>query len=394
MTLPAPLRPDIDFARADLPDLHDVLDELRESAGVVRIMYMGAPCWLITRFAELKEAFSDEEHFPSAAAYRVHSEPSMGRTMQTMSGEQHRMNRALVSNAFFPKQVRGYIEAIIEPEAERWLAAIEGMERVDLVEAFSRPFPFSVITRMLGIPVHDERLCLEWAVKLIDYPWDPEGAMRAKAGFDAYMLPLIAERRAAPGGDLISLLATAQLEGQALTDEEIMSFFRLLFPAGADTTYKNLGSLLAHVLADPALRERALRSDADREAIVQEGLRIEPPTSLLPRRCDKDRLLGGQQIRAGDWILFGITPGNNDPAVFPEPRRFDPDRSNKNMAFGHGVHFCLGSHLARRELETALKVLLRRYPQMRLVPDEPVEIVSAVLRGPRALWVEPGPRAS
>ena len=394
MNTTAVLMPEIDFSRADLPDLHRVLDELRAVGPVVRVLHHGGPCWLITRFAELKDAFSDEEHFPSEAAYRVHSEPSMGRTMQTMSGEQHRMNRGLVSNAFFPKQVRGYIEAIIEPEAERWLAAIEGQPKVDLVQAFSRPFPFSVITRMLGIPVHDEGLFLEWAAKLIDYPWDPEGAMRAKAGFDAYMLPLIAERRASPGDDLVSLLATAQLEGQALTDEEIMSFFRLLFPAGSDTTYKNLGSLLAYVLADPVLRERAQGSDADREAIVQEGLRIEPPTSLLPRRCGKDRMLGGQQIRAGDWILFGITPGNNDPAVFPEPRRFDPDRTNKNMAFGHGVHFCLGSHLARRELEAALKLLLRRYPQMRLVPGEPVEIVSAVLRGPRALWVEPGPRTA
>jgi cytochrome P450 len=318
----------------------------------------------------------------------------MGRTMQTMSGTQHRLNRALVSNAFFPKQVRSYVGTVVEPEAVRWLRAFAGEERVDLVERFTRPYPFSVITRLLGIPVHDERLFLEWALKLIDYPWDPEGALRARAGFDAYMVPLIAARRARPADDVVSLLAQARLEGAALEDEEILAFCRLIFPAGSDTTYKNLGSLLSHVLSDPGLRERARGSDTDREALVQEGLRIEPPTALLPRRCARECDLGGQHIAAGDWILFGITAANNDPAVFPEPRRFDPDRAGKNLAFGHGEHFCLGSHLARRELESALKQVFAIYPGMRLASGAPFEIVSAVLRGPRALWVEPGPEAA
>jgi cytochrome P450 len=381
----------IDFAHAELPDLHAVLDELRARAAVVRVVYHGAPCWLITRFAELRAAFADETRFPSEAAYRVHSEPSMGRTMQTMSGELHRVNRALVSNAFFPKAVRGYAEALVEPEAERWLRAIAGSTRVDLVQAFTRPYPFSVITRLLGIPVTDERLFLEWALKLIDYPWDPAGAMAAKAGFDAYMIPLIASRRATPAADVVSTLATARLDGVALGDEEILSFCRLLFPAGSDTTYKILGSLLANVLANPSLRERAAGSDADREALVQEGLRIEPPTALLPRRCAQACELGGQRIEAGDWILFGIAAANNDPLVFADPRRFDPARTNKHLAFGHGEHFCLGSHLARSELAAALKLMFRLYPHIRLCADAPPEIIGAVLRGPRTLWAEPDP---
>jgi cytochrome P450 len=393
MSMPAPLLPDIDFATAPLPDLHAVLDVLRERGAVVPVRFHRGPCWLITRFAELRQAFSDEEHFPSEAAYRIHSEPSMGRTMQTMSGEVHRLNRALVSAAFFPKAVRGYVGPLVEPEARRWLRAFAGRSRVDLVKDFTRPFPFSVITRMLGIPVHDEQLFLEWAIKLIDYPWDPEGALRAKAGFDAYMIPLIARRRADPADDVVSTLATARLDGVALSDEEILAFCRLLFPAGSDTTYKNLGSLLAFVLADERLREMARGSDADREALVQEGLRIEPPTALLPRLCAKECELGGQRIGAGEWILFGISAANNDPSVFAEPRRFDPARSAKHLAFGHGEHFCLGSHLARRELEAALKTLFEVYPRMRLAPGEPIEIVSAVLRGPSALWVEPGEAA-
>jgi cytochrome P450 len=213
--------------------------------------------------------------------------------------------------------------------------------------------------------------------------------MRAKAEFDAYMIPLISARRTTPGEDVVSQLATAELEGAQLTDEEILSFCRLLFPAGSDTTYKNLGSLLYAVLANPGLRERAMAGDAEREALVQEGLRWEPPTALLPRMCSKDTSLGGQDIRKGDWILFGITAANNDPEVFESPRRFDPDRSSKHLAFGHGEHFCLGSHLARRELEGALKLVFESFPRMSLIAERPVEIVSAVLRGPRELWVRP-----
>ena len=110
---------------------------------------------------------------------------------------------------------------------------------------------------------------------------------------------------------------------------------------------------------------------------------------MLPRRASKDSELGGVAIKEGEWILFGITAANNDPDVFPEPRRFDPNRDNKNLAFGHGEHFCLGSHLARSELEAAVKIIFQRYPRMCLVPGRPVEFVGAVLRGTRELWVTP-----
>ncbi|MDB5395635.1 MAG: putative cytochrome, partial [Rhodospirillales bacterium] len=103
-----------------------------------------------------------------------------------------------------------------------------------------------------------------------------------------------------------------------------------------------------------------------------------------------DVRLGGAPIKKGDWVLFGITAANNDPKVFPNPRKFDPSRDNRELiSFGRGVHFCLGMHLARRELETALKVVFERYPDMRLTPGSKVEYVGGVLRGPRELRVQP-----
>ena len=384
-----PVRPDIDFAYAEAPDFHAILDELRAVGPVVPVRYHDEINFLFTTYAEVRAAYADEEHFASAAAYKIHAEPSQGRTLQVMEGEEHRINRLLVSRPFLPGQVKHYIEGCITEEANRRLDAIEGQREVDMVAAFARPFPFSVITRLLGLPIHDESLFLEWAIKIIDYPWDPEGALRARRGFEDYLRPILKERREKPGDDVVSLLATAEIEDRSLTDDEIFAFCLLLFPAGSDTAYKNLGSLLYAILSTPGMRERAKGSDKDRDDLVQEGLRWQPPVALQPRRCSADTIVAGVEISAGTPVLFGVTAANNDPAIFPDPHRFDPDRPNKNqhLAFGHGEHFCLGSHLARRELETAIKLIFERFPDMELIQERPVEIVGCVLRGPREVWV-------
>jgi cytochrome P450 len=390
----APLMPEIDFAYDEVIDLHDRLEALRAHGPVVPVKYLGAPVWLILDHAELDLAFNDLEHFDPRDGYKVISEPSMGRTLQTMTGDEHRVNRASVAPPFLPAKVRSYVEPLIEPIAEALMDRIDGCREVDFVKAFTRPYPFTVITRLLGIPVADEAMLLDWAVKLIDFPWDPDGAVRAKTEFDRYMQGIIDARRRDPTGDFVSMLVEAEFEGQRLDDERILSFFRLLFPAGSDTTYLNAGSLFACVLADPDLRALARGTDKDREALVAEGLRWQPPTALLPRMATGDVVLGGVSIRKGDWTLFGITAANSDPKVFPDPRRFDPARDNRALiSFGRGVHFCLGMHLARRELETALRVVLRRYPDIRLKPGAPVAFVGGVLRGPRELWVQPYGRA-
>jgi len=386
----APLMPEVDFAYDEIPDLHDRLARLRGHGPVVRIKYLGAPVWAILDHQELNQAFNDLEHFDPGDGYRLISAPSMGMTLQTMSGEQHRLARAAVAAPFLPASVRGYVEALIEPIAHELMDRIEGQREVEFVQGFTRPYPFTVITRLLGIPVSDEAMLLEWAVKLIDFPWDPEGALQSKAAFDAYMLRILAERRRAPTDDFVSMLIKAEVEGRTMDDEAILSLFRLLFPAGSDTTYKNAGSLFAAVLGDPALRALARQGEKERAAIATEGLRWEAPTAMLPRLATGDIRLGGADIRKGDWLLFGITAANNDPKVFPDPRKFDPSRDHRQLiSFGRGVHFCLGMHLARRELETALKVVFERYPKMRLKPGAEIEFVGGVLRGPREIWVQP-----
>lgn len=179
--------PDIDFAYDPLPNLHEVLDDLREIGPVVPVQYLGKPAWMITRFDELRQAFADEQHFEAAASYQEIALPSMGRTMQAMSGEEHRINRGLVSGSFFPAQIRALAESLVIPVAEELLDKLKGKDEVDFVTEFTRPYPFTVISRMLGLPVTDQEQMLEWAVKLIDYPWDPEGALKAKQDFSDYL---------------------------------------------------------------------------------------------------------------------------------------------------------------------------------------------------------------
>lgn len=387
------LLPELDFAHADAPDLEALIDSTREHGPVVHVRYHGQIAVLITGYEEVRAAFADEENFASKEFYAEHVEPSQGRTLQAMAGPEHRRNRGLVSRSFVPRRVAEYISGPISEEAVRCVEALAGEASVDLVERFARPFPFSVIARLLGLPVEDEARFLDWALKLIEYPWDPEGALRARDEFTAYMKPVLDRRRDAPGEDVLSMLATTEVDGERLDDEEIFAFCRLLFPAGSDTAYKNLGSLLAAILTTPGMRERAQGSDQDRDDLVQEGLRLHPPVALQPRACSKDTEFCGVKITAGTPMLFGIHAANRDASVFPDPHRFDPDRPNHNqhLSFGHGEHFCLGSHLARRELETGIKVLFERFPQIELEPGREIVFSHCVIRGPRDLWVRPEP---
>lgn len=387
----SPLMADIDFAMNEVPDLYALYDRLRDYGPVAPIRFMGQPAWAILGHAELDRAYNDPENFSPHVAYRRLQEPSMGRALMTLVGEEHRQTRAMVTPAFVPSMVRSCIQALIEPVAHEVLDRIAAREEVDLVREFAQPFPFTVITRLLGIPVDDEALFLRWAVKLIDYPWDPEGALQAKEEFGAYMLRIIEERRRIPGEDFVSKLVQAEHEGRRLDDEQLLALFRFLFPAGSDTTYKNVGSLFAAVLGDPAMRALAAKGDAERAALVLEALRWEAPAAMMPRIATGSTELGGVRIREGDWVAFAIAAANNDPVKFADPRRFDPARDNRDLiSFGRGAHFCVGMHLALRELETALRVVLQRFPALRLKPDAPVEMIGGVMRGPRALWVELG----
>jgi len=378
----------IDFANDEVPTLHDVLADLRGRYAIAPVQYHGEVSFMITRFHALQDAMADDEAFPSAAAYLRQSAPSMGKTIQCMGGQEHRRNRALVSVGFRPRIMKEFVEAFLTPVAHELVDRFIARGEAELVAEYTTRYAFTVITRLLDFPPTDFEKLKRWGDGLIAFPWDPDFAMQAKREFDAYLKPLIDQRRREPGDDLLSQLCIAEIEGERLTDEEIYSFLRLLYPAGADTTYRGLGSMMYGVLTHPEVFE-AVKADPDFvPTVVHESLRWEPPTALLPRFAPKEIQWAGTTIPGGSQVNFAITSANRDAEVFSNPEKFDPWRKEKEfLTFGHGLHFCLGSHLARREMEVSLKVLSERLPDLAIVDPEKVRITGTVLRGPKTLPV-------
>jgi cytochrome P450 len=382
-----PVLPHVDFGIDPLPDLYAHIDVLRrEGRRVAPVRYIEGIAWLLIDYDDVEAAYSNEGGLPAAPAYRRHSVPSQGVTLLAMAGEQHRINRALVSGPFQPGAIRALVEPLLEPVANRLIDGFGDARALDLVDRFTHPYPFAIISELVGIPEADRNHFMATVLLLFRYPWEPERALAARRDVTDYLTPLIHERRREPRSDLISRLATAEVEGHLLSDEEICSFIRLLYPAGAETTYLTLGSLLLEVLSDASLHRRLLEDPTLRAAAVEEALRRHSATALMPRYTEQPIEIGGAAIPADSWILFGNGPAAHDPAHFPQAEQFRLDRGpNRHLAFGKGPHFCLGSHLARAELRLAFGLLLDRLPGLRLAGE--AQIAGSVLRGVRSLPV-------
>ena len=384
---------DVDLALDDVPDLPALLHEIRSTHPAAWVRCFGERALLFCSHDLVEAAFRDEETFPSAAFYSAVTTEVMGRNIQSMYGTEHRVKRALLSPTFRPRLMPGLVEPLLEPLAHELVDRMVARGgQADLVADFTRIYPFRIILRMLGLPPHAEQEVQRWAIGILDIQQHYEQALQCAEEFTDFVKPILDERRTAPGDDLLSALATAEVEGERLTDEEIMAFLKLLFPAGADTTYLNLGStlyaLLTHrdqldyVRADPSIRCRLA---------AEEGLRWYPAVPLLPRRNPRDVVWKGISIPADTPLVFGVLGANRDPAVFDDPDSFNVERQASNgLTFGQGVHFCLGAHLARAELDAALRIILERLPNLRLVEDSDVRITGSfvqLLQGPNRLPV-------
>jgi cytochrome P450 len=392
ITMPTELDDDVDVILEDLPDVAATLHALRARKPALWARGFGQPALLLLSHELVNAAFRDEDTFPSADFYSHVVTDVLGRNLQCMRGEEHRINRALVSPAFRQRLMPTLVPPMLEPIAHELIDRVEANGHADLVADFTSRYPFIVITRMLGLPRHNEPEIKRWALGMLDIQNRYDDAVQCSREFMAFVEPILRERRTDPGDDLLSTLATTEVEGQRLSDEEIFNFLRLLFPAGADTTYLGLGSTLHSLLTNP-----------DQLAIVQEdpatwcrpageeGIRLNPPTAWIPRVNPRDVVWHDIPIPAGAPMFLGIMAANRDPAAFPDPDRFDVRRQPKNvMTFGFGVHFCLGAALARAEIETALLVILERLPGLRLDDDPGVRISGTIhhlLRGPNRLPV-------
>jgi cytochrome P450 len=291
----------------------------------------------------------------------------------------HHQLRRLVGAAFSPKVVTGLVPRITEVTHEL-LDATGGATEFDLVSALAYPLPVTVIAELLGLPVSDRELFRTWADKLFTLdvvdPNDPELARKldeATADMVAYLHEHCVDRRAHPQEDLISRLVTVEVDGQRLADEEVVNFAFVLLLAGHVTTTALLGNTVLCLDAHPEVWAELHADRSLVEATIEEVLRYRTPFTQVARVTMAETELGGQVIPADALISPWLLSANRDEREFPDPDRFDIHRSPRHLAFGYGIHFCIGQLLARVEGRVAVGVLLDRYAEIHLTPGVPLE---------------------
>jgi len=265
------------------------------------------------------------------------------------------------------------------------------------VEEFAYPLPVIVICEMLGVPVKDHERFKHWGLDIargldaIMLPPDSEVGKRSVIGRKAlaeYFRELIAERRAAPRGDMLSALIAAEEAGDKLGEDELLATCILLLVAGHETTVNLLGNGTLALLRHPAELRRLRENPRLIGTAVEELLRYDGPVQRTARVPDTEVIVAGRTIEAGEMVMPFIGAADRDPAQFPDPDRLDLTRAdNRHIAFGWGIHFCLGAPLARLEGQIAINALVQRFPKLALATERPQYRGSLTLRGLESLPV-------
>jgi cytochrome P450 len=352
------------------------------------LSHADAQVFNVLRHDEVVTALREHETYSSTIIAEAMG-PLLGHTIVAMDEPEHRAHRALVAPAFRPKLLAAWEDVLVRRVVDEVIDSFATLGRADLVRSFTFAVPVRVIGRILGLPDQDATRFQRWSVEVVSIAMNVDRGVSAYHALRDYFAAQVELRRAQPEEDLISELVVAKIDGQRLTDEEIFAFLRLLLPAGIETTYRSLGSLLFALLTHPDQLEAVRRHPELRDAAIEEGLRWEPPFMLLPRVSTRDAELGGTEIPAGSPINLFVGSANRDERRFPDPDRFDVHRDpTPHVTFGAGPHACLGMHLARLESRVALDALLERFDDLHLDPQEPApHIVGTTFRSPDALPV-------
>jgi cytochrome P450 len=365
----------------------DVLhDEFGFSSPTVRARQR--PVYSTVGYDAASQVLRESEAF-SNTVYAESIERVMGKNILTMDGAEHREKRNLLKSAFTRRALEAWKADVIRPVIEGYLGRLNDNGRADLMRDFAVSFPVTVIHRILGMPIERQADFHRWAVELLYIEFDPATAMAASQALGEHLLSVMRERRNSLNDDVISILLRAEEDGAALDEQDILGFLRVLLPAGAETTMRTTGTVLAALLTDPALLERVRTDRSLIPKAIEEAMRWQAPVQIVYRLCTQDTTVEGVDIPANTVINLLVGSANRDESRFPDPDRFDLDRkTNSHLAFGLGPHLCLGMHLGRIEAETAVNVLLDGLPNLRLDPDaSPPEFSGLSFRGPLSIPV-------
>jgi cytochrome P450 len=351
--------------------------------------------WMIFDYAGVKWALNDHETFSS----RIPAP----RWFIFFDAPQHTKLRGLISQAFTPRMVANLDQRIRDLSRELLDRNIAGsnIERseMDLAADYSIPFAMQVIAGIIGIPLADWTRYRQWSDVILRLSLTRSGgeeAERALQDFIAvslemgvYLADMIRQRRATPRDDLLTRLIEAEVDGERLSEEEILGFFQLLIVAGQETTANLINNAILCLLEHPDQLARLRAAPELLPNAIEEVLRYRSPVQWMVRMPRRDVEIHGQTIPAGEHVLAMIGSANRDPRQFPDAGRFDIGRDpNPHVAFGHGIHFCLGAALARMESRIALSDLLARFKNFELATDRPWQPREALnVHGPAHLPV-------
>jgi cytochrome P450 len=367
---------------------HGYFARMREEGPVTRVVLPhGERVWLVTRYAEVRAALADPRLHKDWAGKLtepgwVPDEVSgyLNTHMLNADPPDHARLRKLVSKGFTPRRVAG-----LRPRVEAITASLLGPlgprlaagETVDLIEAFAFPLPVTVICELLGVPSSDQAEFRQWSDAVVSNDGEPGSFRAAATAMYHYFTRLVAAKRGQPADDLVSALVITQGasergdSGDSLDDRELIAMLFLLLVAGHETTSNLIASGTLALLTNPAELDR-LRSDRSLlPGAVEELLRYVNPLNHATDRFTLEPVeIGGVTIPAREWVLCVTSSANRDPERFGDPDRLDVARdAGGHVAFGHGIHFCLGAPLARLEGEVAFGALLSRFPGLSLAAD-------------------------
>ncbi|RLK54431.1 cytochrome P450 family protein [Actinokineospora cianjurensis] len=358
-------------------DPQGVSAQVQEQGAVHQtLLPAGVRAWVITRYQEGREALADVRlskaadrvlpvfvgllvaagHDPAAAGVLI------GPHLLNSDSPKHRRLRRLVTSALTRRRMEAMSSQVdkVAIELIDHLGAMSGA--VDVVEGLAFPLPLRVICDLLGIPVQDQSQLRKWTTALMEEI--PEEVVPASAQMAAYVTALIEDKRTRPGDDLISALITAGAHDDRLTADELLSTVALLIVAGHETTANAISNGIAALLAVPQRWQALAANPGSAPAVCEELLRLEGGVACSTYRVTtEDVVYGGTTIPAGELVLVSLMAANRDPAAFDDPTKYRVGRAEQqHLAFGHGIHYCVGAALARIEMAAPLRLLSSRHP--------------------------------
>ncbi|MFE6941869.1 cytochrome P450, cyclodipeptide synthase-associated [Streptomyces chartreusis] len=361
--------------------------------------------YFVSRHRDVKRVLTDHEAF-STEMLQVRAEPVMrGPVLAQMTGAEHTAKRKIVVRGFTGQALEDQIRAIHANAAEL-VAPFLSRGRIDLVNDFGRPLAIDVTLDVLGLDKKDRRQIADWLggvaefVTGIDLTAEQRRRCLHRAErLEAYLAPVIDERRRRPGGDLISKLCTAEFDGIAMSDREVTALVINVLVAAVEPADKTLALLFKHLIDHPDQLAQVRRDPALLPAAIAETLRYTPPVQLIPRRTERDVVLAGSTVPAGATVFCMIGAANRDPAAFASPDAFDIHRADlgtarsftaaaRHLAFGTGLHQCVGAAFARAEIETVAGMLLSLFDEIRHTPGVRYRETGLYTRGPASLSID------